>query len=152
MFLYADRASARAGPCFPLLQTEVYVELSRPTKVAAFCRELDGDGLRDLARQEKLEEVFLRAQASLRQGRIGPELEADLDSLDAMVKRVEGQGLYPAASRGYAPLPMPSESTGAQWWACPTGRCAGRGRVRPGQQAAVCAATGDRLVARPLQE
>jgi hypothetical protein len=128
------------------------MELSLPAKVAAFCRELGDDSLRDLARQENVEEVFLRAETSLKAGRIGPELESDLDSLDAMVRRVEGQGLFLAASRGYAPLPMPGQSTGAQWWACPSDRCAGRGRVRPGQQAPVCAATGERLMARPLQE
>jgi hypothetical protein len=128
------------------------MEISLTAKVAAFCRELGDDSLRDLARRADMEPVFLQAEEFLKAGRIGPELEADLDSLDAMVRRIEGQGLYPAASRSYTPLPGPAGGIGAQWWACPRGRCAGRGRVRPGQEAPVCDATGERLVARPMQE
>jgi hypothetical protein len=75
------------------------VKLDRLSKVAAFCRELGDTALGDLARQENMEQVFLRAEESLRAGRVGPELEADLDALDAMVRRVEGQGMYPPVTR-----------------------------------------------------
>ncbi len=116
--------------------------LGLPEKVATFCRELGDDSLLDLARQNNMEQVFVRAQLSLQDGRVGPELKADLDSLDAMMRRVEGEGLYPAAVRGYAPWLGTGGSAGAQWWACPSRRCAGRGRVVVGQQPPVCAATG----------
>src|SRR5689334_19301791 len=103
-------------------------------KVAAFCRELGDSVLREMAQQQHMESVYERAEVSLKAGRIGPELEADLDLLDEMVRRVEGQGLYPGATRSYQPLPgLPGggAGTGAQWWTCPRSRCAGRGRVRP---------------------
>jgi hypothetical protein len=124
----------------------------RKAKIAAFCRELDDASLRDLARQNNQEPAFRQAEESLRAGQTGPSLEADLDALDAMVRRVEGQGLYPSATRsGYGGLPPGSApGSGAQWWTCPRDWCAGRGRVRPGQDAPVCAATGEPLVARPL--
>ena len=128
------------------------MELSLQMKASAFCRELDDDSFRIMARDENMEDVFRRAETSLKAGRIEPELETDLDSLDAMVKRVEGQGLYRPASRHYDPLPISSDSTGAQWWACPGNRCAGRGRVLPGQEVPTCSATGERLVARPMRE
>lgn len=119
-------------------------------KIAAFCRELGDPTLRDIARQQDQEPVLERAAESLRSGRIGPELEADLDSLEEMVWRSEGRGLYPTVTRGYPGLPPGAEmGTGAQWWTCPHGWCAGRGRVRPGQDTPVCAA-GMRLMARPL--
>jgi hypothetical protein len=126
--------------------------LSLPEKAAAFCRELGDDSLLNLARQNNMEQVFIRAQRSLQDGRVGPDLETDLDSLDAMVRQIEGQGLYPAAVRSYAPWPGTGESTGAEWWACPSHRCAGRGRVVADQQSPVCAATGEPLEPRPLQE
>jgi hypothetical protein len=62
------------------------VKLDRASKVAAFCRELGEADLADMARQENMEPVFRRAAESLRAGRAGPELEADLDALDAMVR------------------------------------------------------------------
>jgi hypothetical protein len=126
--------------------------LGLPEKAAAFCRELGDDNLLDLARQNGLEQVFTRARTSLQNGRIDATLEADLDAIDAMALRVDGQGLYPAAVRGMPDWPGTGASTGAQWWACPTERCAGRGRVKPGQQQPVCAATGQPLEARLLQE
>lgn len=126
--------------------------LSLSEKVAAFCRELGDDSLLDLARQNSLEQVFTRARTSLQNGRIDAALEADLDAIDAMARRAEGEGLYPAAVRGMPDWPGTGASTGAQWWACPAQRCAGRGRVRFGQQPPVCAATGQPLEPRPLQE
>jgi hypothetical protein len=123
-------------------------------KVAAFCRELGDAALADMARQESMEPVYRRAEESLRAGRTGPELEADLDALDTMVRQVEGQGLYPAATRTYTPLPgYPNAGpagTGAQWWTCPRSWCSGRGRVKPGQDPPSCAAAGESLVAAPL--
>jgi hypothetical protein len=121
-------------------------------KIAAFCRELGDTTLQEMARQENKEAVYKRAEESLRAGRIGPELEADLDVLDEMVRLVEGQGLYPGATRSYQPLPGGGAGTGAQWWTCPRNRCAGRGRVRAGQQPPVCGATGEQLVPGPLPE
>lgn len=124
-----------------------------PMKVAAFCRELGDTALADMARQESdMELVYRRAEQSLSAGRIGPELEADLDALDAMARRVAGQGLYPSPTRSTytGPLPGAVTGSGAQWWTCPQGRCAGRGRVKPGQDPPSCAATGESLVAGPL--
>lgn len=121
-------------------------------KVAAFCRELADSALQDIAHDESMESVFRRAEESLKDGRIDAALEADIDSLDAMVRRVEGQSLYLAATRGYAPFPGPRSGTGAQWWTCPREQCAGRGRVRPGQEAPVCGATGKQLVPGPFPE
>ena len=96
-------------------------------KVAAFCRELGDDTLREMAqRDKKTDDAYVRAVRSLKDGRIGPGLEADLDLLDDMVREIEGQGLYPA-TRTYQPLPDPGRGTGAQWWTCPSERCAGRG-------------------------
>jgi hypothetical protein len=124
-------------------------------KIAAFCRELgDGsdDSLRALARKQNMEAVFSRVEDSVKAGQVSPGLDADLDSLDVMVRQAEGQGLYPAATRGYAPLPGPGSRSGAQWWACPRNLCTGRGRVQAGQQPPVCAATGAQLVPRPFPE
>ena len=131
---------------------EVCVEIDLTAKVAAFCRELGDNTLQEMARQQNKEAVYERAEESLKADRIGPELEADLDLLDEMVRRVAGQGLYPAATRSYQPLPDPGTGTGAQWWTCPGSRCAGRGRVKPGQESPVCAATGEQLVPGPLPE
>jgi len=133
------------------------MEISLTAKIAAFCRELgddSDDSLRNMARRHgpDMESVFAHAEESLKAGQTGPELEANLDSLDVMVKKAEGQGLYPAATRGYTPLPGPGGPSGAQWWTCPRNRCAGRGRVRAGQQPPECAATGEQLVPGPLPE
>lgn len=125
------------------------MELTLQAKISAFCREVDDGTLRDLAGRQGMEPVFEGARAALQDGRIGPELESDLDALDAMAAKAEGVGLYPTATR-YVPLPVPDEGTGAQWWLCPGDRCTGRGRVRPGQQPPMCALTGEPLVAGPL--
>jgi len=136
----------------------IRMEISLATKIAAFCRELGDQGddsLRAMASRQgqDMESVFARAEESLKAGQIGPELEAGLDALDEMVRKAKGQGLYPAATRGYAPLPGPGGPGGAQWWTCPRKWCAGRGRVRAsGQQPPECAATGEQLVAGPLPE
>lgn len=128
------------------------LKIDLAAKVSAFCRELGDSVLREMAHQQGGEEelAFQRAEESLKAGQIGPGLEADLDSLDEMVRRVEGQGLYPAATRTFQQLPDPERATGAQWWTCPSGRCAGRGRVKPRQEAPVCAATSKPLVPGPL--
>lgn len=131
---------------------EVCGKMDLPEKVAAFCRELGDTVLADLAHQEGAEPVYRRAEEFLRAGRTGSELEADLDALDAVVRRVEGQGLYPSPTRTAYPGPLPGSGTGngAQWWTCPRGWCAGRGRVKPGQARPSCAAAGEFLVAGPL--
>ncbi|MBR7835581.1 hypothetical protein KDL01_20065 [Actinospica durhamensis] len=122
-------------------------------KAAAFCRELDDTALSELAREQGLGAQFRRADKALRAGALGPGLEADLDALDAMLRQVEGQGLYPSQDRTYpGPLPgsEPDRGAGARWWTCPRGWCSGRGRVRPGQQAPECAAAGEPLSAGPF--
>jgi hypothetical protein len=126
--------------------------LGLPEKVAAFCRELSDDSLLSLAQENGMEEAYARAYRSLQHGLIGAALEADLDAIDEMARRVEGEGLYPAATRTIPGWPGAGASTGAQWWTCPVQRCAGRGRVMPGQQPPVCAATGQALEPRPVQE
>ena len=124
--------------------------MDRAVKIGAFCRELGDNALRTMARDENKEPVYERAEESLKAGQIGPELEADLDLLDEVVRRATGQGLYPGVTRGFGPLPGHERQTGAQWWTCPRGRCSGRGRVLSGQAPPVCGATGEPLVPRPL--
>lgn len=132
--------------------------VSLAAKIAAFCRELgdaSGDGLRAMAaraQNKNLEYAFTRAEQAVRSGQLSPELEADLDSLDQMVAHAEGQGLYPAATRGYTPLPWKGGGSDAKWWTCPQALCTGGGRVRAGQDPPICGATGQRLVAGPLPE
>jgi hypothetical protein len=126
------------------------MELSLPEKVAAFCRGLGDDSFRPLANREGMDLVLRRVELSLRTGQTHPGLESDLDALDAMVMGYDGKGLYPGGIRGYTPLPIPARGDGAQWWSCPIARCAGRGRVLPGQIVPVCAVTGNELVVRPL--
>ena len=131
------------------------MEIRLTAKIAAFCRELgdeSDEGLRAIARGQDMESVFVHAEGLLQAGRTGPELEADLDSLDVMVRLVEGHRLYPTATRGYLPLPGAEGGTGAQWWTCPRNRCRGRGRVRPGQEPPLCGATGEQLNQGPLPE
>ena len=126
--------------------------LGLPEKAAAFCRELADDSLLDLARRNGMEQAYNRARQALQDGLIYESLEADLDAIDEMAQRVEGEGLYPAATRSIPGWPGTGASTGAQWWTCPVQRCAGRGRVRPGQQPPVCGATGQALQPRPVRE
>ncbi len=130
----------------------VRVDTQLMVKIAAFCRELGDDLLSELAREhgDEAQAAYRRAEEALRSGRTGPDLEADLDALHDMVQRFDGQGLYPSVTRAFRPLPGLEDGTGAQWWGCPGGRCAGRGRVRPGQQPPVCAATGNALTPGPL--
>jgi hypothetical protein len=131
------------------------MEITLAAKIAAFCRELgdESDGsLRAMAHTQNMESVFTRAEDAVQSGQISPELEANLDSLDLMVKRAEGQGLYPAATRSYMPLPGPGGGSGAQWWVCPRNLCAGRGRVQARKQPPVCVAAGEQLVPGPLPE
>jgi hypothetical protein len=119
------------------------------TKITTFCRELDDTVLLDLARKQDKEGLLLRARDAVRKGDIGPALEADLDALDQMVQLQTGQRLFPL-TRGYSPLPGHQGGSGAQWWTCPARACAGRGRVKPGQQPPVCGVTGKDLVPGPL--
>jgi hypothetical protein len=131
----------------------VRVQRSLSDKVAAFCRELGDSALRDMARVDGKEPVFLRAEKALTAGQIDAALEADLDRLDEMVRSIsKGLGLYSGSVRAYQPLPGDHGGTGARWWTCPAGRCSGRGRVRPGDKALVCAVTGEQLVPGPLPE
>ena len=80
------------------------MKMDMKAKVATFCRELDEDTLRDLARKQKKEELLQRAEDALKAGQMGPGLEADLDALDAMVRQEYGQGLF-LVTRGFGPLP-----------------------------------------------
>jgi hypothetical protein len=107
-------------------------EISSNQKISAFCRELGDSVLREIAVRENMETVFRRAEESLKAGQIGSRLEADLDLLDGMVRRVEGQGLYPEPTRSYSPLPGPGSGAGAQWWTCPRRQCAGSARAAGG--------------------
>lgn len=110
-----------AGKC------EVCVKIDLTVKVAAFCRELGDNTLQEMAqRDKKTDDAYKRAVKSFEDGRIGSGLEADLDLLDDMVRRDDGQGLYPP-TRAYQPLPDP-----------------GRGQGRSGGRAlAVAARAGD---------
>ncbi len=130
----------------------VRVNRSLDDKVAAFCRELEDSALRDIARARGKEPVFLSAEKALIAGQVDADLEAHLDSLDEMVRGLGGPGLYPGSLRDFRSLPGDNGTTGARWWTCPSGRCAGRGRVRPGDKTPVCAATGEQLVPGPLPE
>jgi hypothetical protein len=131
------------------------VKLSLAAKIAAFCRELGDDSpdnLRATACAHDMERLFRRAEDAVQSGQLSPGLEAELDSLDQMVQDAEGQGLYPAVTRGYTPLPWNGDGSGAQWWTCPQNLCAGRGRVQARQRPPVCAATSDELVPGPFPE
>jgi hypothetical protein len=124
-----------------------------PAKAAAFCRELgDSTILLDMARAEHREPLYRRAEESLKAGTLDRQLEADLDALDQIVRAATAQGLYSSGTRRYTPLPGYEPSTGAQWWTCPRGLCAGRGRVKPAQATPTCGATGEDLIAEPLAE
>lgn len=122
------------------------------TKITTFCRELGDTTLLELARKQNNEAPLRRAVDALRAGDIGPALEADLNALDDMAERETGQRLFRVTRGGYSPLPLYQSNPGAQWWTCPGGRCAGRGRVKPGQQSPVCGVTGEELVPGPLPE
>lgn len=125
---------------------------SLPAKAAAFCREMASTDLADLARQHGAGDHYDRVAAALRAGRLPPELEPDIDVLDALAERELSEGFHPADVLAYEPLPGAQAATGAQKWACPTDQCAGWGRVRPGQSAhpPVCAARQTPLVPRPV--
>ena len=104
-------------------------------KIAAFCRELGDNTLREMAQgDKKTDDAYKRAEKSLKDGQIGPGLEADLDLLDDMVRRVEGQGLYPAPTRGYQPLPDPGRGNRRAVVDVPQRplRGPGKGEARPG--------------------
>ncbi|MEV4290602.1 hypothetical protein AB0K40_34275 [Nonomuraea bangladeshensis] len=119
-------------------------------KIASFCRELGDDTLEGLAREENALAAYLRARSAIRAGRVDQELEADLDALDRAVLSATGQGLFPSGNRAFQPLPGAQGAGGARFWECPRGLCAGRGRVRPGQPAPSCGASGEPLKSGPL--
>ncbi len=120
-----------------------------PEKIAAFCRELNHDELLMLAEAEGMADVLQRAMQRVLGGDIGPLLEGDLNALHVMVTRVDPQGLF-SSSRQYSPVRGGSGSSGAEWWECPGGLCAGRGLVRSGHSAPRCGVDGRSLVARAV--
>jgi hypothetical protein len=122
------------------------------TKVAAFCQEIAGDELARLAADKGMTEVLENARTALASGDTDARLEADLDALDMLMKTSGNLGMYPPVTRSFKPLPGASDGTGAQWWTCPGGWCAGRGRVRPQQPAPVCAVAGQVLTSQPVPE
>jgi hypothetical protein len=122
------------------------------TKVAAFCQEIAGDELASLAADKGMTGVLENARTALASGDTDARLEADLDALDTLMKTSGKLGMYPPVTRSFKPLPGASDETGAQWWTCPGGWCAGRGRVRPQHPAPVCAVAGQVLTPRPVLE
>jgi hypothetical protein len=128
--------------------------IDRNAKVAAFCRELGKDTLRNIASKNGQEEVFQDAVDLLKADQIGQDLEDKLDVLDKTATRAVDKGLYPADTRrSFEPLPGSGRDTGARWWTCPHGWCSGRGLVRRGQAPEVCLAAGapgEQLVQEPL--
>ena len=122
------------------------------TKIAAFCQEIAGDELARLAAGKGMTDVLENARTALASGDTDARLEADLDALDMLMKTSRNLGMYPPVTRSFKPLPGASDKTGAQWWTCPGGWCAGRGRVHPQQPAPVCAVAGQVLTSRPVLE
>jgi len=58
-------------------------------KVAAFCRELGDNTLREMAHRDKeTDGAYIRTEESLKDGQIGPGLEADLDLRLAHARQV----------------------------------------------------------------
>jgi hypothetical protein len=96
-----------------------------PVKLAAFCRELADSSLSDMARQHGMEPLYQRAVEALKTGRIGPELQADLDALDAMVR-----SQAPTSCTFVVPK-VPTDSV-RQREPCLTGEC------KPGIPLAMC--------------
>ena len=127
------------------------MSLSLTEKAAAFCRELADSALQEVAARNGAGEAFERARAALRDRQVDATLETDLDLLDAAAQ-AEGLEFYVSGARIYPAWPGSGSGSGAQWWACPDRRCAGRGRVLPGQQPPVCAATGKPLQREPLRK
>ncbi|WP_371634634.1 hypothetical protein OG988_00825 [Streptomyces zaomyceticus] len=138
--------------------------LSLSDKTAAFCRETADPTLRELAEESGMTETFRRAVRALQalddnassgpgedRGPSKPTLEEDLDALDALARARFGQGYYPTQVLSYTAPPGTKPTTGARHWACPHGRCAGRGRVRPGQQPPLCTGTGAPLVSTAVE-
>jgi hypothetical protein len=116
----------------------------------SICRELGDDYLLSLARKSGLESVYARVCTAIEAGETGAALENDLDRLDTMVAKETGQGLYPTGTRTYSPLPGRSGGVGARWWTCLHDRCAGLGRVLPGQAPPTCGIFGRDLISEPL--
>lgn len=116
------------------------------TKISAFCRELEDGELVRLASEFDMTAVLDRARTAVAAGHIGAQLETDLDGLNALFLQSNQLGMYRPLTRGYIPLPGGADDAGVQWWTCPAARCAGRGRVKPGQTPPFCAATGEQLV------
>ncbi|GGT65346.1 hypothetical protein [Actinomadura citrea] len=125
------------------------MDLTMAEKIAAFCRELQDSAIEGIARANGAGEIFDRVKAAVLAGQGEAATEADLDLLNRTVRESEGIEFYPRRARAYQPLSGASPDSGALWWSCPAGLCAGRGRVRPGEDPPVCA-TGAALVPRPL--
>lgn len=126
------------------------MRLTLADKVAAFCRELGDDSLVETVRRIGLQERFVRAQEAVRDGRVDTVLETELDAIDETLRRIDGDGIYPPSSRAFEAWPSGERDSGARWWACPAGRCVGRGRVLAAQSAPVCSALGRPLEAGPF--
>ncbi|MFJ3072741.1 hypothetical protein ACIPJE_29100 [Streptomyces albidoflavus] len=126
------------------------MDLTMGEKFAAFCRELQDPTIEGIARSNGAGEIFDRVKAAVLAGQGNAEIEADLDRLNRTVRESEGVEFYPSRVRAYRPLSGASPDSGALWWSCPAGLCAGRGRVRFGEDPPVCGATGAVLVPQPL--
>lgn len=128
------------------------MDLTMGEKIAAFCRELQDTTIEGTARANGAGEVFDRVKAAVLAGQGSAETEADLDRLDQTVRESSGGefGFYPSRNRVYRPLSGASPGSGALWWSCPTGLCAGRGRVRSIENPPICSAVGAALVPQPL--
>ncbi len=124
--------------------------LSRVDKAAAFCRELVDGVLQEAVRRVGAEELFERARLALQRGRVDAAFEADLDTLDRVLRQTNGDGIYPSVGRSFEPWPSGNRDTAAQWWCCPTRQCAGRGRIVAGQQPPVCGVESRPLVVGPF--
>jgi hypothetical protein len=118
-------------------------------KFAAFCRAA-GNGDLDITWPEG-DSLYASVWAAFKNGAVDAAMEADLDKLNELVRKLEHRGFYPEPSRGYGPLPDGwLQKAEARWWACPVDRCAGYGRVRGRERPPTCAATGEILISRPV--
>ncbi len=59
-------------------------------------------------------EVLEDARTALASGDTGTRLEADLDTLEMLMKTSGNLGIYPPVTRSSKPLPGASDGTGAQ--------------------------------------
>lgn len=121
-------------------------------KLAAFCRGVGNGILDNIVWSQSAHLLYESIWTALKDDMINAALEGDLDRLNGLVRQATGRGFYSESVRSYAPLPGASRgTTGARWWTCPVGRCAGYGRVKPTDSPPVCAASGEALVSQALQ-